>query len=88
MEKFIELKLKKLVELKGGMCVKMVFPGTRGAPDRFIVKSGQMHLVETKSKTGKPSPIQKAMHRLLARHGVRVWIVYNEETLNEFLNEI
>lgn len=89
LEKHIENKLKKEVEKKGGWCVKFVSPGTRGMPDRKIfMPGGAEYLVETKSKTGVLTPIQKSAHKRLEKLGFKVWIVKNEETLKNFLDAI
>jgi hypothetical protein len=89
-EKQIEKKLKKSVEALGGKCYKMTSPGTRGAPDRIIfMPGGFIYFVETKfGNKGELRPGQILYHKEMAKRGTKVYIVKDEETLQEFLNHI
>lgn len=89
LEKQIERKLKKEIEKLGGMCVKTVWPGTRGAPDRTAyMQKGKSHLIETKCKNGVPSAIQKIIHEKLNRLGFKIWIISDDQQLKQFIDEI
>ena len=62
-EKQIEQALKQAVEARGGICWKLISPGTTGVPDRLILMpAGHIGFVEVKTPGGKPRPIQK--HRI------------------------
>ncbi len=88
-EKYIENYLTQEISKKGGWCAKFVSPGTNGMPDRIIfMPYSKIYFVETKSKTGKSSPIQKSTHRKFEAFGQKVWVVNNEETLKQFLDAI
>lgn len=89
-EKQIETKLKNEIQKLGGKCYKMTSPGTRGAPDRIIfLPGGFIYFVETKfGNKGELRPGQILYHKELAKRGTKVWIVKDEKTLQEFLNEI
>ena len=62
-EKQIEQALKQAVEARGGICWKLISPGTVGVPDRMILMpAGHIGFVEVKAPGRKPRPIQK--HRI------------------------
>lgn len=62
-EKQIEQALKQAVEARGGICWKLISPGTTGVPDRMILMpAGRVGFVEVKAPGRKPRPIQK--HRI------------------------
>lgn len=48
-EHHIEAQLKKAVEASGGLCWKLVCPGTTGVPDRLCLMGGQVVFVEVKA---------------------------------------
>ena len=69
-EKGIEAHLVKLVKERGGMCKKI---GNEGWPDRLVVLPGVVpFFVETKSKTGKLSPLQAHVKGNLEARGCAV----------------
>lgn len=88
MEKHLESKLRKAVMSKGGLCLKFVSPGNRGAPDRIVLMPGKTYFVETKSKTGKPTKIQLSMHRMLETIGHPVTVISNDQQLKQFIDAI
>ncbi|MDU1521624.1 MAG: VRR-NUC domain-containing protein, partial [Actinomyces sp.] len=45
-ERTIEAKLKKAVEASGGLCWKLVCPGTTGVPDRICLMRNRAVFVE------------------------------------------
>ena len=45
-EHHIEAQLKKAVEASGGLCWKLVCPGTTGVPDRLCLMGSQVVFVE------------------------------------------
>ena len=73
-EKAIELQLTRTVKAAGGMCPKLVSPGTDGMPDRMILlPAGRIGFVEVKAPGKKPRPNQKAVHRILEKLGFTVF---------------
>lgn len=75
-ESVLEADLDKRVSRGfGGMTFKLA-PTTVGLPDRLVVlPGGRMYLVEMKAETGRLSAAQSALHRRLARIGIRVHVV-------------
>lgn len=62
---------------------------TNGIPDYFFshVECGPF-LIEFKSPTGSPSPIQKIRHAELAKAGVRVFVVKSIRVGHEILEDM
>lgn len=90
MEKKIEYKLRDKVKALGGLALKLIASGFTGMPDRLVLMPGGfVYFVELKNgNRGMLSARQIVVHKLLAKLGFRVWIVKDEETLQEFLNYI
>lgn len=86
LEKEIEAKLRKLVESRGGMCLKWVCPGWVGVPDRIVLlPGGRVIFVETKRpKGGRLSPMQEWWGRKLTALGFKHTIIWNYEDLVDF----
>ena len=54
------LKLEKAVRAAGGICPKLVSPGTNGMPDRMVLLPGcRIGFVEVKAPGQKPRPLQQ-----------------------------
>ena len=69
-EKQIEQKLVKAVKAEGGMCPKLVSPGTDGMPDRMVLlPEAHIGFVEVKAPGQKPRAIQERRHRGPFRSG-------------------
>ena len=83
LEKDIERNLKKLVESRGGRCLKWVCPGWSGVPDRILLLPGAHVLfVETKRpKGGKASKLQEKWKKWLTDLGFVCFHVFNEQDL-------
>ncbi len=85
LESKIEKALRLRVEKKGGVCLKWVCPGKRGAPDRIIILprrswdgyavAPEIRFVETKAPGKKLSPSQKLFHAMLKRLGCDVKVI-------------
>lgn len=86
LEKEIEAKLRKLVESRGGLCLKWVCPGWVGVPDRIVLlPGGRVIFVETKRpKGGRVSPMQKWWARKLTLMGFCHWFIQDESHLAYF----
>ena len=58
-EQHLEQALVKTVEALGGVCWKLVSPGTAGVPDRIVLlPDGHVGFVEVKAPGGKVRAIQ------------------------------
>lgn len=85
-EKEIERKLVKAVKDKGGICPKLVSPGTDGMPDRMALLPGERILfVEVKAPGKKPRPIQELRHRQLTDLGFEVYVLDDVKRIPEIL---
>ena len=74
-EKQIEQKLVKAVKAEGGMCPKLVSPGTDGMPDRMVLLP-QAHIgfVEVKAPGQKPRAIAKGHSGATTRAAAGAWL--------------
>ena len=74
-EHAIETKLKKAVENNGGLCWKLVCPGTSGVPDRICLMRNRAVFVELKAPGQKPRPIQLRRMNQLRQQGFVALVV-------------
>lgn len=86
LEKDIEQKLRKMVEARGGKCLKWVCPGWSGVPDRIVLlPGGRCVFVETKRpKGGELSKLQVWWSKKLTDLGFYSTVVWDEEDLRFF----
>ncbi len=61
-ERDIEQALKSRIVALGGVCWKLVCPGTTGVPDRICRMGGRIVFVEVKAPGQRPRPFQ--LHRI------------------------
>lgn len=87
-EGYVENYLVKKAKEKGFLCLKFTSPGTRGVPDRIVVGHGKTIFIETKSKTGTPSELQKLRIKQLRDHGAEVYIASSREQIDQILETI
>lgn len=88
-EKQIEHALVMAVKAAGGMCPKLVSPGTDGMPDRMILlPKGHIGFVEVKAPGKKPRPLQERRHKQLRELGFKVFILDGREQISEILKEV
>ncbi len=88
-EKAVEAKLTKAVKAEGGMCPKLVSPGTDGMPDRMVLlPKGRIGFVEVKAPGKKPRPLQVHRHEQLKDLGFSVSVLDSPEQIPEILDEI
>lgn len=87
-EGYVENYLVKKAKEKGFLCFKFTSPGTRGVPDRIVIGNGKTVFIETKSKTGTPSELQKIRIRQLKEHGAEVYIASSREQIDQILATI
>ena len=88
-EKTLEQKLVKTVKEKGGVCPKLVSPGTDGMPDRMVLMpGGRIGFVEVKAPGKKPRPLQESRIRLLRRLGFLVFVLDDGSQIPHIILEI
>jgi hypothetical protein len=88
-EKLVEQALVKETRQSGGMCPKLVSPGTDGMPDRLVLlPEGRMGFVEVKAPGKKPRPLQQKRHEQLRELGYTVAVLDDPQQIPEILDEI
>ena len=88
-EKAVEAKLTRAVKAEGGMCPKLVSPGTDGMPDRMVLlPKGRIGFVEVKAPGKKPRPLQQRRHQQLRDLGFTVSVLDDPEQIPEILDEV
>ena len=81
-EKVIEQRLVHTVKEQGGLCPKLVSPGTDGMPDRMaLLPGGRIHFVEVKAPGRKARPLQARRHEQLRALGFRVSVLDDPELI-------
>lgn len=79
-EKDVEMKLKRNVEAKGGLCLKFVSPGWEGAPDRICLwPGGKVSFYELKRPGAKPRPLQLRRLEQLRKLGFKAEAIDSKE---------
>jgi len=89
-EASVENYLVDLVKVLGGLCIKFVDPGRRGAPDRIVCLPGHpSYFVELKRpKLGRLDAHQARYHDALRSAGQKVWVIWSKEGVDGFFAEI
>ena len=88
-EKTIEHKLVKAVKAEGGMCPKLVSPGTDGMPDRMVLlPEAHIGFVEVKAPGKEPRPLQAKRHKELRDLGFQVFILDDPGQIHGILREV
>ena len=87
-EKTIEAQLKKAVEASGGLCWKLVCPGTTGVPDRICLMRNRVVFVELKAPGQKPRPIQQHRMNQLRDQGFQTFVVDSMDGIREVLDAL
>lgn len=82
-EQHIEAVLKARVEALGGLCWKLVCPGTTGVPDRMCLMGGRVVFVEVKAPGEKPRPIQTRRIQQLRDLGFQVTVLDSLDGIEE-----
>lgn len=85
-EKTLEARLRKEIEKRGGMAIKLMSQLHRGLPDRMIIMpQGCIYFVELKSTGEKPTGLQNHCHQQLRNLGHTVYIIDSTQRLQDFL---
>ena len=88
-EKQIEHKLVQAVKAEGGICPKLVSPGTDGMPDRMVLlPEARIGFVEVKVPGQKPRPIQERRHAQLRDLGFQVSVLDDPEQIPGIIREV
>ena len=88
-EKQVEQKLVQAVKLAGGMCPKLVSPGTDGMPDRMVLLPGcRIGFVEVKAPGKEPRPLQTQRHKQLRALGFPVFVLDDPEQVPGIIQEV
>ena len=86
-EKVVEQSLVKAVKKCGGICPKLVSPGTDGMPDRMVLlPGGRIHFVEVKAPGKKARPLQARRHEQLRELGFRMSVLDDPEQIPALLD--
>ena len=87
-ERTIEHQLKKAVEASGGLCWKLVCPGTSGVPDRICLMDSRAVFVELKAAGKQPRPIQQRRMNQLREQGFTALVVDSMDGIQEVLDAL
>ena len=88
-EKTIEKKLVQAVKNEGGICPKLVSPGTDGMPDRMVLlPEARIGFVEVKAPGAKPRSLQERRHEQLRELGFQVSVLDDPEQIPGIIEEI
>ena len=88
-EKQIEQALVKAVKAAGGMCPKLISPGTNGMPDRMaLAPGGRIAFIEVKAPGGHPRPLQAWRHEQLRALGFPVYVLDDPEQIPALVKEV
>ena len=88
-EKQIEAKLISAVKAEGGMCPKLISPGTDGMPDRIVLlPEARIGFVEVKAPGQKPRSLQERRHAQLRDLGFHVFVLDDAEQIPEIIAEV
>jgi len=85
LEKTVERYLKQQVEKLGGKCYKWVSPGNKGVPDRIAFVRQQIWAIETKSPTGRLSPMQEHVGKEMRKHTLNYIVISTKEEVDQWL---
>ena len=86
-EAYIEQRLRKQVEQRGGLCLKFVSPGCSGVPDRLaLMPGGRLAFIEVKRPGAKPRKLQELRHKQLRGLGFPVYVVDSLDSVEMVLH--
>ena len=88
-EKYLEKKLSKAVEGRGGMSLKLPAIYFSGLPDRLIlIPASPAIFAEVKTTGEKPRKLQLVVHKLLQRRGFKVYIIDSSEAIKKLIEDV
>lgn len=91
-ESALELRLRKIVLLAGGRCIKLPAFWYRGIPDRLVLlPRGRVFFIEMKRAkartSSKVAPGQNAWKEYFLKYGFNFARIAGREELEEFVHE-
>lgn len=87
-EGIIEKYLVRQAKFHGFLCYKFISPSNSGVPDRILIGNGHTIFVETKSKTGKLSELQKEIIKEMKKQGATVYVPYTKKQVDSIIQSI
>jgi hypothetical protein len=88
-ESVVESFLVQSVRTLGGLCFKLTFIGTMGAPDRLVLMpGGRFYFIELKQTTGKLEASQAILFPRIEKRGFKVHVLYGTEQVQQFIDNI
>jgi Holliday junction resolvase len=88
-EAAIERRLRRAVERRGGMALKLVSPGAAGVPDRLVcLPGGLVVFVELKRPGKRPRPLQAWTIERLRALGFEVRVIDSPAAVDVFVREV
>lgn len=88
-ERIIEQAIVKAAKARSGLALKFTSPGFAGMPDRLVLlPNGHIGFVEVKAPGKKPRPLQLIRHRQLRDLGFLVFVLGDQELIEEILTKI
>lgn len=85
-EKYLEPKLCREVKKLNGLCYKFRSPANKSVPDRLVIITSFICLVEVKTTGQKPTPAQAAEHERIRAAGGKVFVIDRPSELDKFIN--
>ena len=67
---------------------KLSFEGSADAPDRILIKNGNVVFVELKRPNGKPRPSQEFMFNVMREYGAKVYVISSKEQIQKLFDEL
>ena len=86
-EKDIEEKICQAARDCGWLVLKLTSPSRRGAPDRMLIRDGDVVFLEIKTPKGKLSAPQVSCIKELREHGATVGVVDSLEAAMRVLDK-
>lgn len=85
-EKDLEARLRKEIEKRGGVALKLLSQLHRGLPDRLILMpGGRTYFAEIKTTGKNPTKLQRHCHDQLRRLAFPVFVIDSWEDLDDVL---
>lgn len=85
----IEARMVRMIQDRGGLCLKFTSPGNPGVPDRIVVlPGGRVIFVELKTEIGRMANIQKWQRGRLQERSADVRTLYGWPQVKQFVEEV
>lgn len=87
-ENYVENYLVKQAKKHNFFCCKFVSPSTNGVPDRILIGNGHVIFIETKSRTGNLSDIQKEIIKQMQLQKAIVYVANSRQQIDDIIKRI